>query len=211
MLIQGKRIHKLACHLPDSAIGSGLIIGVRDIQRFQKKLEQAGFVDFAEGESVFNADGKDEPQKDLPKEEVCWMREWHWKEWRGQNEPEEVSDFRDQCRERYPRKHIPAPCVYLTIATNSQGKNLAISPACIYSPDSPSLLLHTINLFLELFGACEIFRENLDGECANSSQKLENFTSWCLPLESYPPGVGRDSGASPSWQSKANLGSATAH
>lgn len=172
MLIQGKRIHKLARHLPPSAINSTLIVGVRDVQRFQKKLEQAGFKDLEEGESVlpsisfgarsrFNADGSDELQKHLPKEEVCWMREWRWKEWRGKNEPEEVSDFRDQCRERYPRKHIAAPCIYLTIVKNSQGEKLVISPTCVYDPDSPSLLLHTINLFLEIFGECEIFQENL--------------------------------------------------
>jgi hypothetical protein len=173
MLIQGKRILKLTSHLPASAIGSNLIIGVSDIQRFQKKLEQAGFKDFAEGESVlpattfgsksrFNADGKDEPQKHLAKEEVCWMREWCWKQWRGKNPPEEVCDLRDQCRERYPRKHIPAPCIYLTIATNPQGKKIVISPLSTYDPDYPTPLLHIINLFLEIFGECEIFQENLE-------------------------------------------------
>lgn len=193
MLIQGKRIHKLACHLPASAIGKTVIVGVSDIQRFQKKLEQAGFKDFAKGESVlpsisfgaksrFNADGKDELQKDLPKEEVCWMREWRWKEWRGQNEPEEVSDFRDQCRERYPRKHIPAPCVYLTITTNSQGRELVISPTCVvYNPDSPSLLLHIINLFLEIFGECEIFQENL--------QAMVNMPIHRKNWRILPPGI----------------------
>lgn len=194
MLIRGKRIRKLGCHLPTSAIGSTLFFGVRDIQRFQKRLEQAGFKDFVEGESVlpatvfgprsgFNANGQDKPQKDLPKEKVCWMREICWEEWRGRNETERVCDFRDRCYERYPREHISAPCVYLTIAKNRQGENLVISPACLYNPDSPSLLLHTINLFLEIFGECEILQENLEA-LVNVPIRRKNWR--ILPPGLYP-------------------------
>jgi len=173
MLIKGKRILKLSSHLPASVIGSDVVIGVSNINQLEKKFKQAGFRDFAEGDSIlpttifgarsrFNADGKNEPQKHLPKEEVCWMLKWCWKEWRGNNPPEEVCDLRDRCRERYQRKHITAPCIYLTIATNPQGKKIVISPILTYNPEDPTLLLHTINLFLEIFGECEIFHENLE-------------------------------------------------
>lgn len=173
MKIQKKRIRKLEPYLLETAVGSQIIIGVAASGRRHHTLKQAGFIQLEEGEAVlptttfgarsrFNANGRDLPQRELPKEQVCAMRQWCRKEWRGRDQCEEVCDLRDRCYERYSRSHIPAPSVLLRVATNAQGKKWIVSPVMVYTPENHTLLLHTVNLFLEIFGECEILQDNLE-------------------------------------------------
>lgn len=173
MKIQKRRIRKLDPYLPGSAVGSQIVIGIAASGRRRHTLKRVGFMQLAAGEAVlpattfgarsrFNANGRDLPQRALPKEQVCSMRQWCRKEWRGRNQREEVCDLRDRCYERYPRTHLPAPSVVLRVATNAQGKQWIVSPVTVYTPENHDLLLHTINLFLEIFGECEILKDNLE-------------------------------------------------
>ena len=143
-------------------------------ERFEEVLPRVGFTMTLEpGELVlpapvfgarsrFNASGGNLVHRDRPKEEVCHMVEWHWKQWAGGGELEDKSDWRDLCRQRYPRTPIPAPSVELQIAINTQFEKIVIGPAIEYTPENRALLLHIINLFLEIFGECEILQENLE-------------------------------------------------
>lgn len=195
MIIKKQRIRNLDKYLPSLTLGSKIVLGISQIRRFRQKLKQVGFTDFLEiGESVlpaltfgtrsrFNANGKDEPQKNRPKEEVCRMRKWCWEQWCGGGKTEKVCELRDRCYKRYPRLHIPAPSVEFQIATNRQGKKIVVSPTIEYVPENKPLLLHIINLFLEIFGECELFQESLVSMIDVPHKRL-NWT--ILPPERHP-------------------------
>ena len=100
--------------------------------------------------SKFNADWKEEKLKDLPKEicyyEILWTRRqraWRWM-------TEEVSDIVDRPYERYQRKFI-AP-VWIELFKENW---FVYWPILIFWNNNERII-HTINLFLELFWECEI-------------------------------------------------------
>ncbi|MEH1860221.1 MAG: hypothetical protein V7L21_19980 [Nostoc sp.] len=195
MIIKKKRILNLEAYLNAITLGSKIVFNVSELQRFEEVLPRVGFTMALEpGELVlparvfgarsrFNASGSHLVHRNLPKEEVCHLVEWHWKQWAGGGQLEDKSDWRDRCRKRYPRTPIPAPSIELKIANNSQGKKIVISPAIEYIPENRSLLLHIINLFLEIFGECEILQENLEAIVKVPLKRL-NWT--ILPTGRYP-------------------------
>jgi hypothetical protein len=174
MKIAQKRIRNLEKYLSPIALGNKVVFGVNAVSQFASVLQKAGFTEALEvGESVlpapifgarsrFNSHGSKLVHRDQPKEEVCRLIEWTWKQWAGGGQVEEQSDWRDRCYPRYPRTPIPAPSIELTIVTNAQGEKLVVAPAMIYTPEKRSQLLHVINLLLEIFGECDILQENLD-------------------------------------------------
>lgn len=195
MLIRGRRIQNLESYLRCVTPGKRIVFGVGNIARFQGLLEKVGFTPALEvGESVlpspifgarsrYNSFGKCLIHKDRPKEIAYRMVEWHWKQWCGRGKTEEVSDFRDVPYQRYPRTHIPAPSVELRIAANVQGQRIIASPLIVYDASNHSRLLHIINLFLEIFGECQVFHENLNA-MINVPLKRLNWT--VLPPGRYP-------------------------
>ena len=80
-------------------------------ERFEEVLPRVGFTMTLEpGELVlpapvfgarsrFNASGGNLVHRDRPKEEVCHMVEWHWKQWAGGGELEDKSDWRSRLPE----------------------------------------------------------------------------------------------------------------
>lgn len=102
--------------------------------------------------SRFNSRGKDKVLRHLPKE--SYSRWGCIKDWHGD------VHFVDIPRERYQRKHLPAPMEELTL-TKRQGEWCVISRAVPNREENHSVLLHLINLFLELFGECDILDEQL--------------------------------------------------
>lgn len=111
--------------------------------------------------SSFNADGKWTSLKDQPKESryirtVLWTRI----QWAGRNQTEEITDERDIFRDCYPREFNAPPSVELTYAEFS-GRRLIISPVYQNSETRHGEIRHVINLFLELFGECELISEAL--------------------------------------------------
>ena len=130
-------------------------------------LEKIGFSkNSSEGETIlpipvgnissFNAEGKEKIRKDLPMETHYSQIEWSWKQWDGYGQTKEVTEIRDRPYERYPREFIEPPSVELKFV-----KKKIVSPVFSY-PKDKSLIIHTINLFLEIFGECEILNDNLE-------------------------------------------------
>lgn len=110
--------------------------------------------------SRFNANGKFEAMTDKPKESrYITTIEWTWTEWHGRDEVER-SSMRDIYKDCYPRKEIPAPAYELTYM-ESDKERLLISGVLTKKPTNAELNLHVINLFLELFGECEIRHADL--------------------------------------------------
>ncbi len=197
MRIQKKRIRSLEKYLSPISLGSKIVFGVSGIARFAPILKKVGFTEALDmGETVlpasvfgarsrFNAHGSKLIHRDRPKEDSCRLIEWTWKQWAGGGELEERTDWRDRCVKRYPRTPIPAPSIELTIATNAQGEKLVVSSARVYVPEQRSQLLHIINLFLEIFGECEILQENLEA-AIYLPQTLKRLNWRVLPPGQYP-------------------------
>lgn len=123
-----------------------------------KRVRQSGFTDTALRNvkvlpseitpvSIFNAQGKDIVRKDLPKESYyrySWLPDWHGY-WHSVSIP----------GKRYVREHIPAPGEEIALVELG-GKVAVLSDALPNSDIENGRLLHIINLFLSLFGECEI-------------------------------------------------------
>lgn len=132
-----------------------------------------------------NADGYHLIHRDQPKE--TWYRtiEWHWKQWSGRGETEEMSDYVDVSYQRYPRTFILPYAIELTITTNLRN-DIKYITSPTYNCDTNtqrSEILHVINLFLEIFNECYILYENLEDIII---PKLERLNWDILPPGEYP-------------------------
>lgn len=192
MEIKAKRIRNLASYIGFIQRRTQLVIGLELKQKFRGILRDAGFAENLKlGDSIlpaptfgaisrFNADGKYEIHRDKPKETAYRMVEWHWKEWRGRYEREEKSRYVDVPYKRYPRTFMPPPSIELQITATTQGERIIVAPPVQYIKKNDELILHTINLFLEIFGQCAVFSGKLDEILKPSLKRL----NW----EILPPG-----------------------
>lgn len=111
--------------------------------------------------SRFNANGHWAVRRDLPKE-PRYIRTitWRWSQWAGRDQRVEKEEFRDIYRDCYPRELIPPPSVEVAYV-EVNGQRLMVSPVMINTARSSESNKHTINLFLELFGVCELVTVDL--------------------------------------------------
>ena len=125
--------------------------------------------------SRLNANGSFIKRRDLPMEtkyrEVC-IKDWH-------------GDYHyvDVPYKRYQREDIPAPSIELKIVDIS-GDLYVTSPLLHRDDLSVSKIKHVINLFLELFGSCEILTENLLPAISSIPTTRVNWR--ILPEGDYP-------------------------
>ncbi len=133
--------------------------------------------------SRYNADGKEIVHKDQHMETAYRQAEWRWKEWRGRYDTEEQSKIVDVPYKRYPRTFVPPPSVELTIGKTASGKHAVLSPPIELNTSTKSSAIHIINLFLEIFGRCEVFTESLEEMVSSPLRRL----NWrILPPGKYP-------------------------
>jgi hypothetical protein len=171
MLINKRRIRNLEANLPVVQQGNTIVFAIPLIDEFAGTLAQLGFTDnLNTGETVlpapqgpvsqYNAEGKYIKHKDQPKETAYRQMEWTWIEWHGPDQVEQW-DIVDVPYERYPRTFLPPPSVELSIVTNAQRQRLVVSPPYEYGADN-EIMIHVVNLFLELFGQCHVLTEDLN-------------------------------------------------
>lgn len=195
MIIRKRRIRSVEKYLGFITPDTKIALGLSDLDRFTDKLHQCGFSQSLEiGETIlpdsslgpvshFNAEGKYIKHKDQPMETAYRMVEWHWTEFRGQYDTEDMSDWRDVPYQRYPRTYIPAPSIELRIAATSQGVPVLITDPIGYSEDNFDKIRHTVNLFLEIFGECQVFGDDLE-QVIHAPLKRLNWK--ILPPGRYP-------------------------
>lgn len=172
MIIQKKSIRNITSYISHIKSGSKIIIGITDPLRFSKTLKRLGFLEpYKEGQCIlpaplgnvsrYNAEGKIIRHKDLPMETAYRQIDWHWTEWHG---PHRVGQSKivDVPYKRYPRSFIAPPSIELTLSLNAKGVLLLTAPALEKNEENNELLKHVVNLFLEYFGECEFFTENLE-------------------------------------------------
>lgn len=103
--------------------------------------------------SLFNSEGRDEPDKTRPMEtRVVGQRVWRWVEFHGRDRVEQERTV-DMTRECYPRKFTPPPGVEMQVL-DVAGRLRLVSPAGAGASDDD--LKHVVNLYLEFFGECEV-------------------------------------------------------
>jgi hypothetical protein len=192
MIITGKRKRKLDKRLGFLIEGKKVNIGVPVNEDNRQILKKIGFTELLnEGETVlprpifgsisrFNAEGKYLIHKDQPMETAYRQREWSWEQWAGYHETETKSKIVDVPYKRYPRTFIPPPSVELSVVINRGNKKYIVAPEQILDLSNSEKPLHIINLFLEIFGYCEILTEDLGDYVLKNVRRL----NW----EILPPG-----------------------
>lgn len=126
--------------------------------------------------SEFNAEGKENPRKDLPKETVYYPREWSLTDWGGY----EHTGVSYMPYERWQRELVPPPSLEFQIA-EKDGKKIVISKKFKKSNSEYGEIRHIMNLFLEIFDEIQIFKEDLTLPIKTEIIKL----NW----ELLPPGI----------------------
>jgi len=179
MFISKKRIRSIDPYIRNRRIAEKVIVSVRiDDSEKKRRLNSVGFgEEFHVGDTILpsvvgpvserNAEGEEVKQKDRPMETAYREVEWHWKEWNG----DEHSKFVDVPYKRYPREFIPPQSVELSVANVNKNGVLLVSPVMTVSVDK-AMIVHTINLFLEIFGECELLDQDLKGFTTAPVKKL---------------------------------------
>ncbi len=174
MTINQKRIRNLGKYVQHIKDGAKVIVGISDPQRFTSALSRIGFSEpYQNGQSIlppgtfgpislYNAEGKYIIHKDQPMETAYREAEWHWQEWNGPYDRVDRSKIVDIPYKRYPRTFIDPPSVEFVIGIGSNGQHLLISPPTEKSEKNGKELLHVVNLYLEIFGECQFFTEQLE-------------------------------------------------
>lgn len=172
MIIQQHRIQSLKGKLNGLKTGTKVVIGARLVPDMMPQLWKIGFPDSAKvGDAVlpaiigprtrFNANGGTVIHRDQPKETAYRQVEWHWTEFRGRDDSEEMSDIRDVPYKRYPRTPIHPPSIELKIAMTADGQRVLVAPPKTFNEDGDKELIHVVNLLLEVLGFCEVFTTDL--------------------------------------------------
>lgn len=158
------------------------------------KLKRAGFPEVRQpGHTIlptivgpvsrFNAEGDWRVHRDRPKESryvrTVW---WRWRQWAGRDQYEEHEEPRDIYRDCYQREHIEPPSAELTYVERD-GRGYIVSEVLTKNAAALDRARHIINLFLELFGVCEVIRADM-AQLPDPAVKKVNWRM--LPPGEYP-------------------------
>lgn len=188
MIIKKKRIRSIKKYLLHLKTGQKFYLGVSNYPRFKDILSKIGFSNsLKKGETVlpsgkmgpislFNSIGKYIKLTSKPMETAYRTNEWHWKDWGGGDHYKLV----DVPYKRYPREFIKPPAIELQIKDNFL---ITIEKPLTINKNEFDNIKHIMNLFLELFGECQVFDDNLSSFAFVPVKKL----NWeILPEGEYP-------------------------
>lgn len=159
----------------------------------RERLLEAGFEEpFQVGQSVlpsshlgrtsaFNAEGREIRHTDQPKETVYHPVEWTHEQWNGRDTIT-VTEVIERSYERYPRSIVMPPSVELEIRQGPGGGLYVCGPVRVKGRDD-ELIVHDVNLLLEIDGHCELLAPNLVAPLVGNLKRL----NWSvLPRGNYP-------------------------
>lgn len=130
--------------------------------------------------SDFNANGKENKLRHLPKVKKTRAVYTTWEDWHGY--PHSGMVYREY--EVFQTEFIPPPSVELTIIETAQNKKVVKAGVFQKSEDNSEIIFHTINLLLELFGECEILTS--EGSRAIGDKTIKRLNWEVLPKGKYP-------------------------
>lgn len=170
LYLRQKRINKLPEGLVSLGTDTSVRVGV-PVEHVHDKLVRVGFPAVVTvGHTVLpssklgatarrNAEGWNIIHREQPKETAYREHYWCREQWCGRDETETVCTIVDIPYLRYPRTFVPPPSVEMTVSANSTGKLILVAKSVqIGAGDA---LKHIINLFLEAFGECQVFYQDL--------------------------------------------------
>lgn len=188
MNIKKRRIRNLQPYLRLIPENEDFYIGLSNFNENLERIQEIGFTDnLLVNEQIlpksigpiseYNSEGKNNILKDQEKEQYIQIREWSWDDWGGNTHTKIVYIP----RERYPREFLPPPSSELKI-TELENNKLLVSE-CLNRNNGEDKILHIINLFLEIFGECDILTNELIPPISQNTVRL----NWkLLPPGEYP-------------------------
>lgn len=190
MLIRQTRVRELTAHLGALVPRTHFRLAVETAHVGAGKLNSSGFASLNSGDTLlpgvvgrisrFNADGRFDVDRTQPKtSRFMGTRTWTRREWAGSGQTREVTTDVDIYRECYPRTFVPPPALELTVVDHL-GTRLIVSEPVEWGVTPAADVLHAINLFLELFGECEVRHTNLTALTPPNSRRV----NWTM----LPPG-----------------------
>jgi len=195
LIIRKKRINNLKSNIGFVEEGTTIVVGITIREDHEQVLTRIGFsfppnvgdtllppTSFGPVSKV-NAEGKYIIHKDRPKETAYRQIEWTWEQWAGPYDTETQSRLVDVPYKRYPRTRVLPYSIELTIQSNSANQLVLVSPLIDYTDENEDKLKHILNLFLEIFGECQIFTEDLDEIMKAPLRRL----NWELLPEGFMP------------------------
>jgi hypothetical protein len=168
VIINQKSVRNLDRFLGHVPFQSELEIGLPQPEGHLSRLQDIGFDDpILVNTSVlpakvgpvsrYNAEGKFIVHRDLPKEDCVRPVYWEWMERHGDVQV----PMQKVCYvhyKRYPRTFMPPPSIEIC-ASDFQGRLKISAPTINWCEENRTALAQSINLFLEIFGQCEIRQE----------------------------------------------------
>lgn len=166
MRINKKRIQNVDRYLIGFEANENIVIIVDDLERFSNRLASIGFdASLPLGEKVlpsvvgtiseYNANGRYEQLRELPKEVFYVTQVREIKDWHGNYH----TVFPSIQYKRFQTQFIEAPSQELSILKDTENNKIIASEKIEYTDENKLLIKHTVNLFLELFGECNIVDE----------------------------------------------------
>lgn len=178
MFLKQRRIRNVDNILAEFAEGEEVLVILNDVKKYNNILKDIGFNTINVGDSIlpkakgsvsrYNANGKFEILKDLPKESYCIDRDFTFLAY-GKHEMSKTVTF---TYFRYQRKLIDAPFEELYIIKDRDGKDILCSNAIKNIKENKLLIKHVINLFLEIFKECWVVDKDLISRIKTPIKKL---------------------------------------
>lgn len=174
--------------------GNDLVIALVNAMDFKDKLFELGFsLQLNDGERILprvvnpstarNAERFFTIDKMKPKEKYFHTFWWHRKQWAGYHRTIDVDGYVVKEGERYHRNIYEPYCVEFSLKYNNLGELMVITDPIKNDIQNEKLLINTINIFLTLFGECDILTESLDKYNISKTIRL----NWeVLPKGKYP-------------------------
>lgn len=195
MNIRKKRIRSISRYLPGLETGKKFRVAVSVNEIPSDVLTSIGFPERIEAGhtiipapvgpvSEFNANGRDEKRRDLPKVHRSYSVYTTWNDWHGYPH----SGIQNRTIMAYPIEHVPGPSQSLT-AVNSKDQMFIVSAVIENRESEKENILHVINLYLEVFGHCTILNEDIS---MIALPKLKALNWRVLPQGDYPWSKAKD-------------------
>lgn len=192
-MIRQKRVQRLGAHVRNFNPGDRVVAALRVDEGSRNRLVDAGFVEpITVGQTILpashigriatlNAEGSERIHDDQPQETIYRAIEWTHEQWNGPD-TETVTTIVERPYRRYPRSFIAPPSVELSVKRSNDGAIFICAPERILG-ENDELLIHDINLVLEIIGECELLTPGLLTPLRGNLLRL----NWdVLPRGHYP-------------------------
>jgi hypothetical protein len=168
-----RKTRNITKHLRHLQPGDEFLLGLQIGEALRAKLVALGFAEpLAAGQSLLppsrpgpacrrNAEGFDIIHRDQPMETVLRQVEWHWTQFAGRDQTEEVSKVVDVPYKRYPRTRVPPYSTELSLRLRFDGALFVVAGPFRNEDSAVAVATNTANMLREALGAFEVLALDL--------------------------------------------------